>query len=86
MPSKDMKLLVHQVVSAASINLLAYYHNEAATGKDICDTHLAHMQARVAADISVGVGGRKVSTAKQLLAVALSNKCVKGTTVLIHCI
>ena len=46
-----MKLLVHQVASAASMNLLAYYHNEAATGKDICDIHFANMQARVAADI-----------------------------------
>ena len=80
--SKDMKLLVHQVVSAASMNLLAYYHNEAATGKDICDTHFAHMQARVAAYISEGEGGRKVSTAKQL-AVALSSKCGKDTTVLL---
>ena len=43
-----MKLLVHQVVSAASLNLLAYYHNETATGKDICDTHFAHMVATTA--------------------------------------
>ena len=50
--NKDMKLLVFQVVSAASMNQLAYYHNEAATGMDICDTHSAHMQARVAAYIS----------------------------------
>ena len=80
--SKDIKPLVHQVVSAASMNLLAYYHNEAATGKDICDTHFAHMQARVAAYISEGEGGRKVSTAKQL-AVALSSTCVEDTTVLL---
>ncbi|KAL5488979.1 hypothetical protein EMCRGX_G018014 [Ephydatia muelleri] len=77
-----MKLLLHQVASAASMNLLAYYHNEAATGKYICDTHFAHMQARVAAYISEGEGGRKVSTAKQL-AVALSSKCGKDTTVLL---
>ena len=48
------------------MNLLAYYHNEATTGKDICDTQFAHMQARVTtAYISEGEGGRKVSTAKQ---------------------
>ena len=77
-----MKLLVHQVVSAASLNLPAYYHNETATEKDICDTHFAHMQARVAACISEGKGRRKVSSAKQL-AVALSSKCVKDNMVLL---
>ena len=64
------------------MELLAYHHNEAAAGKDVCDTHFAHKQARVDAYISEGDCGRKVSTAKQL-AVALSTKSVKNTIVLL---
>ena len=79
---KDMKMFVHQAVSSTGMELLAYYHNEAAAGKDVCDTHFAHQQARVDAYISEGDGGRKVSTAKQL-AVALSTKSVKNTIVLL---
>eukprot|EP00731_Ephydatia_muelleri_P017573 Em0010g671a len=79
---KDMKMFVHQAVSSTGMELLAYHHNEAAAGKDVCDTHFAHQQARVDAYISEGDGGRKVSTAKQL-AVALSTKSVKNTIVLL---
>ena len=64
------------------MELLAYHHNEAAVGKDVCDIHFAHQHARVDAYISEGDGGRKVSTAKQL-AVALSTKSVKNTIVLL---
>ena len=55
---KDMKMFVHQVVSSTGIKLLAFYHNEAAAGKDVCDTHFAHQQARVDAYISEGDSGR----------------------------
>ena len=79
---KDMKMFVHQAVSSTGMELLAYHHNEAAAGKDVCDTHFAHQQARVDAYISEDDGGRKVSTAKQL-AVALSTKSVKNTIVLL---
>ena len=79
---KDMKMFVHQVVSSTGMELLAYHHNEAAAGKDVCDIHYAHQQARVDAYISEGNGGRKVSTAKQL-AIALCTKSVKNTTVLL---
>ena len=79
---KDMKMFVHQAVSSTEMELLAYHHNEAAAGKDVCYTHFAHQQARVDAYISEGDGGRKVSTAKQL-AVALSTKSVKNTIVLL---
>ena len=58
------------------------YHNEAAAGKDICDSHFSHKQSRVEAYICEGGGERKVSTPKQL-AIALSSKCVRNTTVLL---
>eukprot|EP00731_Ephydatia_muelleri_P035197 Em0104g3a len=67
---KDMKMFVHQAVSSTGMELLAYHHNEAAAGKDVCDTHFAHQQARLDAYISEGDGGRKVSTAKQSTNVA----------------
>ena len=70
-----IKLLLHAT-------LVAYYHNEAAAGKDVCDSHFAHQQLRVEAYIAEGEWRRKVSTPKQL-AVALSTKCVKNTTVLL---
>ena len=79
---KVTKMFIHQAVSACGMNLIAYYHNEAAAGKDICDSHFSHQQSRVEAYISEGEGGRKVSTPKQL-AIALSTKCVKNTTVLL---
>ena len=72
-------MFVHQAVSSRGMELLAYHHNEAAAGKDVCDTHFVHQQARVDVNISEGNGGRKVSTAKQL-AVGLSTKSVKDTT------
>ena len=70
------------VARAAGLECIGYYHNEAAAGKDVCDTHFSHQQARVDAYIAEGSGGRKVSTAKQLAA-ALSYKLVKNTTVLL---
>ena len=79
---KVTKMFIHQAVSACGMNLIAYYHNEAAAGKDICDSHFSHQQSRVEAYIYEGEGGRKVSTPKQL-AIALSTKCVKNTTVLL---
>ena len=78
----DMKMFVHQAVSSTGMELLAYHHNEAAVGKDVCNTHFAHQHARVDAYISEGNGGRKIATAKQL-AVALSTKSVKNTIVLL---
>ena len=36
------------------MSLIAFYHNEAAADKDICDSHFAHHQSRVEAYISVG--------------------------------
>ena len=56
---KDMKMFVHQAVSSTGMELLAYHHNEAAAGKDVCDTHFAHQQARVDAYISKGDGAWK---------------------------
>ena len=79
---KVTKMFIHQAVSACGMNLIAYYHNKAAAGKDICDSHFSHQQSRVEAYISEGEGGRKVSTPKRL-AIALSTKCVKNTTVLL---
>ena len=38
---KDMKMFVHQAVSSTGMELLAYHHNEAAAGKDVCDSHFA---------------------------------------------
>eukprot|EP00731_Ephydatia_muelleri_P014407 Em0008g127a len=74
--------LLPLVARAAGLECIGYYHNEAAAGKDVCDTHFSHQQARVDAYIAEGSGGRKVSTAKQLVA-ALSYKLVKNTTVLL---
>ena len=75
-------MYLHQAAIACGMILVAYYHNEAAAGKDVCDSHFAHQQLRVEAYIAKGEWGRKVSTPKQL-AVALSTKCVKNTTVLL---
>ena len=41
---KQTKLLLPHVCSAAGIKLVAYYHNEAQSGKDVCDTHFSHQQ------------------------------------------
>ena len=75
-------MFLHQAINACGMSLIAYYHNEAAAGKDICDSHFSHQQSRVEAYITEGEGGRKVSTLKQL-AIALSTKCVRNTTVLL---
>ena len=76
------KLLFPYVCSAAGLKLIAYYHNEAQSGKDVCDTHFSHQQTQVDAYLVHGDGGRKVSTPKQL-AVALINTSVSNTTVLL---
>ena len=70
------------VARAAGLECIAYYHNEAAAGKDVCNTHFSHQQARVDAYISEGSGGRKVSSAKQLYT-ALATKLLKNTTILL---
>ena len=63
-------------------NLWLYYHNEAQSGKDVCDTHFSHQQTQVEAYLTQGEGGRKISTPKQL-AVALMEKSTINTTVLL---
>ena len=67
---KQTKLLLPHVCSAAGLKLVAYYHNEAQSGKDVCETHFSHQQTQVNAYLVQGDGGRKVLTPKQL-AVAL---------------
>ena len=79
---KQTKLLMPHVCSAAGLKLLAYFHNEAQSGKDICDTHFSHQQTQVNSYLVQGNGGRKVSTPKQL-AVALMNSSVSNTTILL---
>eukprot|EP00731_Ephydatia_muelleri_P000512 Em0001g512a len=79
---KQTKLLLPYVCSAAGLKLIAYYHNEAQSGKDVCDTHFSHQQTQVDAYLVQGDGGRNVSTLKQL-AVALINTSVSNTTVLV---
>ena len=71
----------HKVCTQRELEL-AYYHNEAQSGKDVCDTHFSHQQTQVDAYLVQGDGGRKVSTAKQL-AIALTNMSVSNTTVLL---
>ena len=39
---RQTKLLLPHVCSAAGLKLVAYYHNEAQNGKDVCDTHFSH--------------------------------------------
>ena len=68
--------LLSLVAKAAGLECIGYYHNEAGTGKDVCDTHFSHQQARVNAYISEGSGGRNVSTPRQLVA-ALTAKLIK---------
>ncbi|KAL5484240.1 hypothetical protein EMCRGX_G020702 [Ephydatia muelleri] len=80
---KQTKLLLPYVCSAAGLRLVAYYHNEAQSGKDVCDTHFSHQQSRVEAYLVQGNGRRKVSTPKQL-AVALMKKSLSNTTVLLR--
>ena len=36
---KQTKLLLPHVCSGAWLKLVVYYHNEAQSGKDVCDTH-----------------------------------------------
>ena len=79
---KQSKLLLPLVCSAAGFKLVAYYHNEAQSGKDVCDTHFSHQQTQVEAYLTQGEGGRKISTPKQL-AVALMEKSTINTTVLL---
>ena len=79
---KQTKLLFPHVCSAAGFKLVAYYHNEAQSGKDVCDTHFSHQQTHIEAYLRQGDGGQKVSTPKQL-AVALMEKSITNTTVLL---
>ena len=57
---QQIKLLLHHVCSAAGLKVLAYYHNEAQSGKDVCDTHFSHQKAHVDACMYLvqGEGGR----------------------------
>ena len=61
---------------------MAYHHNAAQSGKDICDTHFFHQQTQVDAYLVKGSGGRKVSTPKQLT-VALIDSSVSNATILL---
>ena len=79
---KQTKQLLPYVYSAAGLKLVAYYHNEAQSGKDVCDTHFSHQQTHVNTYLVQGVGGRKVSTPKQL-AVALIENPIMNRTVLL---
>ena len=79
---KQTKQFLPYVSSAAGLKLVGYFHNEAQSGKDVCDTHFSHQQTQVDAYLAQGEGGRKVSTPKQL-AVALVNTSVRNTTVLL---
>ena len=79
---RQTKLLLPHVCSAAGLKLMAYYHNEAQSGKDICDTHFSHQQTQVDAYLVKGSGERKVSTPKQL-AVALIDSSVSNATILL---
>ena len=79
---KQMKLLLPHVCSASGFKLVAYYHNEAHSGKDVCDTHCSYQQTQIEAYLKQGDGGRKLSTPKQL-AVALMEKTITKTTVLL---
>ena len=81
---KQTKLLLPYVCSAAGLKLLAYYHNEAQSVKDVCDTHFSHQQTQVDTYLVQRDGGRKVSTPKQL-AVALITNSVKNTTACATC-
>ena len=63
---KKTKLLLSHVFSTAGLQLMAYYNNEAQSGKDVCDTHFLHQQIHVDNYLVLGEGGRKVSTPKQL--------------------
>ena len=38
---KQTKLLLPHVCSVAGLKLVVYYHNEAQSGKDGCDTHFS---------------------------------------------
>eukprot|EP00731_Ephydatia_muelleri_P019861 Em0012g686a len=75
---KQTKQFLPHVCSAARLKLVAYYHNEAQSRKDVCDTHFSHQKTQVEAYIAQGDGGRKISTPKQL-AVALVNTSVRNT-------
>ena len=59
---KVTKMYLHQAAIACGMTLVAYYHNEAAAGKDVCDSHFAHKQLRVEACIAKGEWGRKVNS------------------------
>ena len=53
-----IKLLMHGGI------LVADYHNEAAAGKDVCNSHFAHQQARVETCIAEGTWWEKEINSK----------------------
>ena len=79
---QQTKLFLPHMCSASGLKLVAYFHNEAQSGKDVCDTHFSHQQTHVDNYLVQGEGGRKVSTPKQL-AVALMENPVRNSTVLL---
>ena len=48
---KVTKMYLYQAAIACGMTLVAYYYNEAAVGKDVCNSHFAHQQLRVEAYI-----------------------------------
>ena len=87
---RQTKLFLPHVCSASGLKLVAYFHNEAQSGKDVCDiirmrpsTLLTpHQQTHVDNYLVQGEGGRKVSRPKQL-AVALMENPLRNSTVLL---
>ena len=76
--AKNFGWQTNKAATAACV-LMAYYHNDAQSGKD---THFPHQQMHVDNYLVLGEEGRKVSTPKQL-AVALMENRLLNTTVLL---
>ena len=55
---KQTKQFLPYVSSAAGLKLVGYFHNEAQSSKDVCDTHFSHQQTQVDAYLAQGEGGR----------------------------
>ena len=62
------------------MTLAAYYHNEAAAGKDVCNSHTTHQQARIEACIAEGTWwdmvGEKDNLQSNLLKIPCENKAL----------
>ena len=44
---RQTMLLLPHVCRASGLKLVAYFHNEAQSGKDVCDTYVSHQQTHV---------------------------------------